>query len=61
MASTTNRNLMKIVIGLLIGCIVFSLLAAMRGSRIYRDGWFIPILVAQLWTAVVGLNRGDYD
>jgi hypothetical protein len=61
MTTFSNRNLMIVVIYFIGASVALSIIAALRGCKIYKDGWFIPILVAQLWTAIVGLNRGDYN
>lgn len=56
-----NRTLMIIVIYLLACTVAISVFTALRGCKVYKDGWFIPILVAQLWVAILALNRGDYN
>jgi hypothetical protein len=52
---------MIVVIYLLACTVAISVFTALRGCKVYKDGWFIPILVAQLWVAILALNRGDYN
>ena len=57
---TTNSIVLKTVAVLLFFSIVLTFYAIMNKSNIYKDGWFVPILVAQFWTLVVGINEGNY-
>ena len=53
----TGNKFMIAVIVFLVTSVILSLLAIFNGSTIYRDGWFIPVMVAEIWGASLALRR----
>ena len=59
-ANSLNYTLICIIAILLLVSLVLALIAIGNGSQLVKDGWFIPILVAQAWTLSVGLYDKSY-
>jgi hypothetical protein len=40
-------------------CVVVALFSMSQGSSLIKDGWLLPVLVAQIWSVVVYSNPNN--
>jgi len=56
--SSTNKKVMVTTSVFLSICIVLTVFVIFNGGKpLQNDGWFLPILVAQLWTVIISLKH----
>ena len=56
----SNHDILVIVAILLIISSILTTFAIINGSDVIRDGWFLPILLAEIWTICIGLGNKLY-
>lgn len=54
----SNKKFMIAIAALLAACIFLSFCVIANHGNLVKDGWFVPILLAQLWTVCVTIR--DY-
>ena len=54
------KNYAIILMILLLLCVVVSIVAIASGSSLIKDSWFLPILLAQVWTIGISINDQTY-